>query len=540
VKSSTSWLVAAALVVGILLASPGLTDENAVSLQGDMPRYLMNGVFISDALRAGIWTPSEAIEFAQRYFARYPALSLGHHPPVLPVVLVPFFEIFGPSVFAGRVAILVVFLVSIVLVHRVARRLTGAHAASWASLVFATMPLVVDFGQQVLSEMPAIALVLTAMLFLLRFRDAGRPRDFLCFVAAALAGLACRQTVAFVFPAYAIILVRRGGLRQLRQPIVLGVTLAGVIGIVGAAIATMILSPFNTEVVKFALGEMTSPRMWAEALRRVLVDNHTPALFALAVVGLALGILRRDGRIMPAVWWLASVLVCAIAITGTIAPVRYSVIGLPALAIVAASIASDAASVRGRLAAAAALGLVVAMQIGTALSIRPVGASGYEAAAEFVLAEAPATPVLYSASVDTGYFTFFVRKHDTVQRSVVIRSDKLLTTSNMADISFNERIRSREEIYPLLNSLGIRFVVLEDRPSGSRVIDWLRDEVRTARFAERRRFATNSRDARLKDVSVVAYEYLDARAPAPDAVIELSLPLVDREIRVPLADLLAR
>jgi hypothetical protein len=37
----------------------------------------------------------------------------------------------------------------------------------------------------------------------------------------------------------------------------------------------------------------------------------------------------------------------------------------------------------------------------------------------------------------------------------------------------------------------------------------------------------------------VIYEYLSATAPAPDASIDIDIPLVGRDIRVPLADLIA-
>ena len=120
---------------------------------------------------------------------------------------------------------------------------------------------------------------------------------------------------------------------------------------------------------------------------------------------------------------------------------------------------------------------------------------GYEEAARFVLADADgqsAPTVLYSASVDTGVFVFFVRKHDPARRLVVLRSDKLLTTSLMGQA---ERRRSHPAVprrsIPCSNRYGTRFIVIEDMPSGSIVLDWLRDELRGDRFIERRRIAVD-------------------------------------------------
>ncbi len=108
----------------------------------------------------------------------------------------------------------------------------------------------------------------------------------------------------------------------------------------------------------------------------------------------------------------------------------------------------------------------------------PTGAEGYEAAAQYVLSQSASSPtILFSGPVDTGYFVFFVRKHDPAGQHVVLRSDKLLTTSRMGRSSVKDRIKDRQEIYGLLRAYGTRFVVIEDQPSDSQVLDWLREEL---------------------------------------------------------------
>ena len=87
-------LFAAALLVAVFIGSRGITDEGAMPVRGDMPRYLMNGVFLYDFLGSGVgWTFGSAMTYAQRYFAQYPALSIGHHAPLLPISLVPFYRL---------------------------------------------------------------------------------------------------------------------------------------------------------------------------------------------------------------------------------------------------------------------------------------------------------------------------------------------------------------------------------------------------------------------------------------------------------------
>ena len=90
---------------------------------------------------------------------------------------------------------------------------------------------------------------------------------------------------------------------------------------------------------------------------------------------------------------------------------------------------------------------------------------------------------------------------------MVLRSDKLLTTSLMARLSVEDRISAPSDIYPLLQRFGTKFIVIEDRPSGGAVLDWLRDELRTQRFVERRRFPIGEGGPEVHGVSLVVYEY---------------------------------
>ena len=119
----------------------------------------------------------------------------------------------------------------------------------------------------------------------------------------------------------------------------------------------------------------------------------------------------------------------------------------------------------------------------------------------------------------------------------MLRADKLFATSLMGWHGLTPRIDRPEAIYPILQRYGTQYIVLEDMPSKSTALDWLRDELKGPHFAERLRLPVNSSDRRLRGVSLAVYEYLDATPPDPNATLELDLPLVGRRITVPLKDL---
>jgi hypothetical protein len=199
--------------------------------------------------------------------------------------------------------------------------------------------------------------------------------------------------------------------------------------------------------------------------------------------------------------------------------------------------------VKGRTLRATAIALCVlagGYQATIAARVSVEGAGGYEEAARFVLESDPGTTVIFSGDIDTGFFTFFIRKHDADRRLVVLRADKIFTTSRMANVSFRDRIESPEEIYVALRRLGTRYVVIEDRPTRSAVLTWLQEELRTSNFVERWRRPIETRDPRLRGRSLVIYEFLGAGPPDPDAELSMDLPLVGRSLAVRLSDLIQR
>jgi hypothetical protein len=145
---------------------------------------------------------------------------------------------------------------------------------------------------------------------------------------------------------------------------------------------------------------------------------------------------------------------------------------------------------------------------------------------------------MYSATIDTGYFVFFMRKHDPDRRMVILRADKILTTSMMSRVAVEDRITSPDEMYDTLKRFGVQYVVLEDRQNSSKVLQMLRSELKTDRFIERRRLPIETTDRRLQGVDLVAYEFRDSQPPDLNADVDMRLPIIGRDLTVRLGDLI--
>jgi hypothetical protein len=539
-------LLIAAVVLAVVNGSRGILKEDALSAF-DMPRYLMNGVFLRDFLAAGPpLSMDRALAFASDYYARYPALSLGHHPPLLPVLLVPAYAIFGVSVFSARLVIVGMFVIAVLALYGMGRRLYGTPVGAWAAALFATHPAIVAYAQQVMSETPMLALMLVAGWQLAAFTRTGKARHYAGFAAAVTLSLYARQFAVFAFPAYAVMILVHGQWRRLLRRDVLAITAVAAVLMAPIVPLTTVMSRFNVSVVTGGVGHKGS--VFQIAIERALADNLGIALWLGVPLALAYGLWRARRLIWVPLTWAAVVVGTVAFLTGTIEPERYALGSVPGFCLLAATLAAWRGDRRViRVAASVILSGTLVVQTIASVLVQPAGLSGYATAVRWILANSHAPTVLFDGPVDTGYFSFFLRKYDTQHKLVMLRADKLFATSLMSWHGLTPKIDRPEAIDPILHRYGTQFVVLEDVPSPSAIesmsppsqpLIWLREELKTPRFAERMRLPLNSVDPLFRGVSLVVYEYLDATPPDPHAVLDLDLPLIGRKVIVPLQHLI--
>jgi hypothetical protein len=530
-------------LLALSLGAVGIRNEGYVSLQGDMPRYLANGVYLLDVIKdRPFGSLTDFLEYSRLYYARYPALSLGHHPLLLPFLEVPVFAIAGISVASARVVTLVSFLAAAAFLYLLIwETYRSALAALLASALFVTNTWILTFAQSVLSEMPTIALIVASAFYVRRFCEDQRRGSLAGFAICAALALYAKQLAVFSLLGFGVYLLIRLGVRPLLRRDVLTAAIASALAISPLIPVTLILSRGNVAAVMATVsGETATPS--AAALQRLAAVFHTqftlPVLL-LVLASVLVAMRRQDRRVLLPVLWCACAL-SVLLLTGPMEPDRYTVYAVPPLCMLAAYGAIGWKTVTVRRVAVAAVLVVVAWQARTATARPLPGAVGYEEAAQFVLAADPGATVLFSGGVDTGFFTFFVRKHDPERKLVVLRSDKLLTTSYMTHSDVEERIERPDEIYDILRRYGTRYVVIEDRPSESRVLEWLRQELHSNRFIERKRIPLVTSDRRLRSTSLAIYEFAAHTPPDRNAVFTVHLPLIGRTVSVPLRDLLDR
>ncbi|MHA2220315.1 MAG: hypothetical protein ACXACY_30930, partial [Candidatus Hodarchaeales archaeon] len=161
---------------------------------------------------------------------------------------------------------------------------------------------------------------------------------------------------------------------------------------------------------------------------------------------------------------------------------------------------------------------------------------GYEQAARYVLENRKGVSVLYSGVNDTGYFIFFVRKHDPDRNLIILRANKILATSKMNRI-VEERIDRPEGIYKILKDYGVGYVIIKDTETGSRALEWLREEVKNEKFILHKKIALQSNNPQENNVMLAIYEYMEYSPPKGGKTLQMKIPLMGDSIEIPFKDL---
>jgi dolichyl-phosphate-mannose-protein mannosyltransferase len=551
-------------LAAMMLSGRGIRDEGAVSVYGDMPQYLMNGAYVHDLVRDA--PVDDVIGYTQRYYARYPALSLGHHPLLLPLAEAPLFAVAGISVFSGRLTIILFLLAGVAFWFKLVAARFDNVTALLSSLLLITTPAIVTLSQAVLSEIPTLALIVGALFFLERFCRRQTRFDLIGFACCVVFSLYAKQIAVLMIPVYAVYVVWSLGLRELFSKRMLAVAAAVVLLVFPLLPLTLWLSPYNLSVITKGAPPASSsnvstapapgasvdpvpvavPQFVAEPTPTGFIDSFgrylrrlgaqiTLPLVVLAGMATAAGIGRKDAAVLLPLVWIILFLVELSALAYVIP--RLAIYTIPPICLLAATLARGG----NRALRIVTIGLVIAgvvYQTTVAARIVPLGARGYEEAARFVLDRAPGDSVLFSGATDTAYFVFFVRKHDVDRRLVVLRADKLLTTSRMEIPNVKDRIGRPEQIRTLLRLYGVRYVVIEDAIYPPGPLRWLQEDLQTEGYSLVQRIPLQSGWARLENASLGIYEFAAHTRADESASLDLDLPLIGRSITVPMRELM--
>lgn len=521
----------------IILSAKGINDENNIVMNGDMPRYLMNGVFFYDAVTSGHFV--DVLDYAHLYFAKYPALSLGHHPILLGVAEAPFYAVFGISVFSARLTIIFFMLIGTIAWFLLIKLIYDQSVALFSSLLLITTPFIVEYSRMVMPEIQALSLLIVATYFLCLYCEFDKRWYAYAFAGSILLSIYSKHLVIFMLPVFLIYLLKKKGLKGLVAKEVVISAVVFILLMIPLSIITLHYSQDNVAgVVSRTISDRLSYPTLSYPLKSLWYYHLAHPVFILGFIAILVAVSRRDKRAAIFLYWIIFEFMFSIVVGIHLFPrhIRYTIYWIPAFCLFAATLVIFFQKRSLKITISVILCVVIVYQFVLTFQTKLEYVNGYEKAAEYIATNKKGKCVLYHSVGDTGYFVFFLRKHNHDRDLIILRADKILATSRMNRI-VEDKMTKREEIYDVLTELGVGYVVVADIKSESPILELLRKETKSDKFILRKKIILSSSAQRINKATLNIYEYKDYTKPKEDAVINMDIPLMGESISVMLKDL---
>jgi hypothetical protein len=493
-------------------------QNDGLWFQGDSPRHAMNGLFWWDLLTT---LPRDPVEFAVRYYARYPAINPATYPPLFYFVEGLTFAAFGPSPQVAKFIVLLFGVMAGVYTMAWARRWIGP-VAGWAGPFLAFMPGIVLWTNSVMLNIPAAALGLAVLYHFRRWSETARVTQLvltLLFAAAVVLTYYQGGIVLCICAGWAALRWREFRLNRRALWIAAGALCA----IAPVAIA-ITLAPVQTARHLPTLALLTKSSTWTFYWTTLPDVTGRPALVA-GVAGLIAGFFtarwRTDAAYL-AIWITA--LIVGLSLLPAKDP-RYVLLAAPAFVLAAAiglAVAVPHLGARRPEWQAAALAAGLAAGFWSAARVQVPQVSGFREIATYLQEQAPRDAVLYDGQYD-GLFGFYVRASDPHFERRVALGSKLLYQDGPASTFTpvqKSNVASTQDVVNLLRTRsGCRWVAIEvTRNPGSIGRRLLREAVARPEFELVRSFPITGAGERRVDL------YRSVIAVDPIAAVDLGFP----------------
>lgn len=531
---SRAWQGGGVVLAFVLVAA--LHYENDGLWFPDAPLHAGNGLFWWDFLGS---LPADPVDYAVRYYARYPIIKPAAYPPLFYLLEGLAFAIAGPSPHVAKLIVLAFGVAAGLYTIAWTRRWIG-EGAGWTGAFLAFMPGVVVWSNAVMLNVPAMALGLASLYHFRRWIDAAGTRQLLL-----AAGLFTALVLTY-YPGAAVVCVpiawtllfrrtleRDAGERReppSRRPIarrrmlwLAGGALAAFVPLVGSLLLGPVHAARHLPSPAFLADARTWTYYWAE-LPGVVGMPALAAAFLGVVAAAASAPARRE--MAYAVVWIAA-LVLSVSPLPPRDP-RYIMLTAPAVLIAAAAGVAWVVRERAPVAPAwRATGLAVALAAGfwSATSVEVPRVTGFREAAAYFEERAPRDAVLYDGAYGA-LFGFYVRASDPRFERRVAPANKLLyqygptTTFKWVQTS---SVASTDDVVNVLRTrAGCRWVAMAvpptPRPTWLKGQQLLREAVARPEFELVRSFPTTGAGGRRIDVYRIVGDV------APVNTVDLQFP----------------
>lgn len=457
-------LLLAAIVVLLTLGNP--TSE---FWWPDSPRHAMGGAVVYDyVLQGELQNP---VEFAQKYYIRYPAFAAGFYPPGFYLFEGLVFSLFGVSPAAALASVGVFYFVGAAAVFFLMRFWVGWLEALAAGVLFIATPEIALWGREVMLDIPMCSFLLVGVYLFIRFLDDPNP-DLVYWSALPLIGaIYIKYNAAFIGPPLAAILLWRRGLSELARGRVWMWCVGMAVLLLPAIQLMLTYGAFNlTQATEVGPGqgarlEIDTVENWIYYLQALPQQAgwESVVLAAVGLVAWATGRRwwkpARNFHVLVGWFWFGYLVFTLIALKES----RHTIVLTIPVVLTAALTVHSALSARW---APIVLMAWAAARYGIAVTQQTPTVEGYVQVADQVAEATPQGGVImfFGTGRGTGEIAFRLRSQFDDQGLTLFRGDKMLFNQR-ANVSTMEELEiDPEKLARLISELGIRYVIYESAP----------------------------------------------------------------------------
>ncbi len=543
----------------VLLSFPHLINNNFWAPDAD--RIAMDGIFLLDFIKDMPGSLLRIYTYTTEYYAQYPALSIGYRPVFFPLIEAFFYALFGLSHLSARMAVFFFLFAGMFFWFRLGRETHNTALALLSLLLWRTNPRVYEYSQQTMLEIPTLAMCIIGVYYLYKYEIMPSVRHGVILGLVVGFTLWTNQKSGFILPLLCLypIVKKHQKLLFARNTWIVAVIILTFL--IPLACITLWLGDENLEQ---SLGIQTNSELapvitanfnwfskWFFKLEPfknisyIYYYHFSAPVLALILVGMFFSLIRKDSRCLIFVTGIVCVYLFFTIIRAKIP--RYPMYWIPFFCVFAAiglqtlnCSLKKLFKTRNTYITYAIYSLPIILQLCSLPNVFVGYAAGYEEAAQYVL-QRTVSPVIFFEGYANGQFIFFARVHDPERQFVILRGDKLISSSSLYyKHKLQIHLQSKEEIHQAFSDLSVQFVVVESvDKSGIDIYTELRDLLRDpARFTLHNVIHVESNINSLKGQDLLVYESLGYKELTHDQILHLRLPLVGKTIDVKLKKIL--
>ncbi|MCF6158968.1 MAG: glycosyltransferase family 39 protein [wastewater metagenome] len=497
----------------------------------DAERHLMDGVFILDFLRE---MPIDNIyNFTAEYYAKYPAISIGYHPPFFPFIEALCNALFGINIWSSRLAIVLFAIVGIVAWFKLVQRMFNTQTAFWYSVLLVTTPYVVQWGWYTMAEIPALSMTMLTAYIFYRYTETEKPVFLYATAIAFSLTVWTKQTTIFIIPWFILyLIVRRQFINVIKRK---ETWISGVLTAILIAPLAIITFWLGNQNIDQSIGHAEYSKLSWENLRiylSILVKFHISwPLIVLCCGGFGWALWRRDKRSLYFVLLIICVYVFFTFLN--VKTKRYTIFWIPAFCLFAALPVLYLQRYKPYyIVGILVLTATVIYQIISVYTTPLFYITGYDEAVQYVL-QKNQMPVVFFDGRHKNYFIYLMRSLNDKKPMYILRGDKLLTSSSITPGHWLKvHAHSREDIEKIFDEYGIVYIVVEREDwTGIKIHQELRSFLDSGPFKLVKEIPVKTN--RWQPQTLKIYEYVNAK-PGSAHTLKLRLPSVGQTLNVPI------